>query len=151
MNCKTFTFIRSLLCSAMLLFIFCNNSVAQELQFKSQDWSVFKTNRGDKEICYMASTPIESRGGHGKSGESYFLVTNIVNDADEISAASGFVFKEKSDVELSFGSKKFYLFPYLTLAWANDKNDDIDIIKNFFPTFNIGRVDVVQLHDHIST
>ena len=46
-----------------------------------------------------------------------------------VTNSSGFIFNKKSDVEVSFGSKKFYLFPYQTMAWANDKNDDIDIIK----------------------
>ena len=35
----------------------------------------------------------------------------------------------KGDIEVSFGSKKYYLFPYMSVSWANDKNDDIDIIK----------------------
>jgi hypothetical protein len=104
-------------------------SHAEELQASFQDWNVFKTMRGDKEICYMASIPIKQSGNYHKRGQAYFLVTNIINDADEISTSSGFLYKKMSDVELSFGSKKFYLFPYLSLAWANDKNDDIDIIK----------------------
>ena len=112
-----------------ILFLLSSNSFAQELQVKFQDWSVFKTKRGDKELCYMVSTPIKEIGNYRKRGESYFLVTNILNDADEVSISSGFFYKNKSDIELSFGSKKFYLFPYLMLAWAHDKNDDIDIIK----------------------
>jgi len=56
-------------------------------------------------------------------------VTNIEDDADEISVSSGFFYGKKSDVEVSFLSKKFYLFPHKAMAWANDKNDDIDIIK----------------------
>ena len=32
-------------------------------------------------------------------------------------------------MELTFGIKKYYLFPYKTVSWANDKNDDADIIK----------------------
>lgn len=129
MNCKRFTFKRSFFLGAVLSLSFISDIFAQELQVKFQDWSVFKTNRGDKDICYMVSTPIKSSGYKGKRGEPYFIVTNIVNDADEISAVSGFIYKEKSDVELSFGSKKYYLFPYLSISWANDKNDDIDIIK----------------------
>ena len=102
---------------------------AQELKGKFHDWSVFKTERGDRIVCYAASTPIKRDGNYDKRGEPFFLVTNIEDDADEISASSGFVFNKKSDVEISFGSKKFYLFPYKTMAWANDKNDDIDVIK----------------------
>lgn len=113
-----------------LIFVTAFDCFAAELQVKFQDWSVFKTNRGDQEICYMASLPIKTGGDPIERGEPYFVVTNILNDADEISVATGFIYDERKDVELSFGSKKFYLFPYLNLAWANDKNDDIDIIKS---------------------
>jgi hypothetical protein len=109
-------------------------SSAQELKAKFQDWNVFKTERGDKTVCYLAATPIKRDGVYDKRGEPYFLVTNIDNNPDEISVSSGFIYKKKSDVELSFGSKKFYLFPYLAIAWANDKNDDIDIIKEMQKT-----------------
>ena len=113
----------------IIFFISIAQAQAEELQVKFQDWSVFKTNRGDKNICYLASIPIKSGGNFRQRGEPFFLVTNIENDVDEISASSGFIYNQKSDVELSFGSKKFYLFPYKNLAWAQNKNDDIDIIK----------------------
>ena len=102
---------------------------SQELQARFQDWSVFKTERGDRVVCYIASTPIKSEGNFDKRGEPFFLVTSIENDADEISTSSGFIYNKNSNVELTFGIKKYYLFPYKTVAWANDKNDDADIIK----------------------
>ncbi len=113
----------------LLLMFFCGKLQAQELKAKFQDWNVFKAERGDQVICYLASTPIKRDDNYDKRGEPYFLVTNIFNDADEVSTSSGYIYKKKSDIEVSFGSKKYYLFPYLSIAWANDKNDDIDIIK----------------------
>jgi hypothetical protein len=117
-----------------LIFINCtfltfSEVYSQELQARFQDWSVFKTERGDKVVCYIASTPIKSEGNFDKRGEPFFLVTNIENDADEISTSSGFIYNKNSNVELTFGIKKYYLFPYKTVSWANDKNDDADIIK----------------------
>lgn len=109
--------------------LFSADAFAQELQGKFQDWSVFKTQRGDRVVCYAASLPIKREGNYDKRGEPFFLVTDIENDADEISVSSGFLYGKNSDVEVSFGSKKFYLFPYKAMAWANDKNEDIDIIK----------------------
>jgi hypothetical protein len=106
-----------------------SKAYSQELQARFQDWSVFKTERGDKVVCYIASTPIKSEGNFDKRGEPFFLVTNIDNDSDEISTSSGFIYNKTSNVELTFGIKKYYLFPYKTVAWANDKNDDADIIK----------------------
>lgn len=113
----------------VLLLLFSGKIFAQELQEKFHDWNVFKTARGDQIICYVASTPIKHDGNYDKRGEPFFLVTDIENDADEISTSSGFYYNKNSNVEISFGSKKFYLFPYKTMAWANDKNDDIDVIK----------------------
>ncbi len=113
----------------MLFLLFCSVASAQELQNRFQDWSFFKTNRGDKTVCYLASLPINKQDNYPKRGEAFFLVTDIPNDADEISVASGFFYNKKSDIELSFGSKKFYLFPFKTTAWANNRNDDLDIIK----------------------
>ncbi len=109
--------------------LFSSVASAQELRGKFQDWNVFKTERGDKTVCYVASTPIKREGTYDKRGESFFLVTNIDNDADEVSTSSGFIYNKTSNVEISFGSRKFYLFPYKAMAWANDKNDDIDVIK----------------------
>lgn len=111
------------------MLFFCCDLMAQELQAKFQDWNVFKAQRGDQSVCYIASTPIKSDGNYDRRGEPYFLVTNIINEGDEISVSSGFIYKKKSDIEVSFGSKKYYLFPYMSVAWADDKNDDIEIIK----------------------
>ena len=114
----------------ILIFLFFPGPLlAQELQANFHDWNVFRTERGDKTVCYTASTPIKRDGNYDKRGEPFFLVTNIENDADEVSSSSGFIYNKNSNVEISFGSKKFYLFPYKSMAWANDKNDDIDIIK----------------------
>jgi len=113
----------------LTILFFCGNSWAQEFQGEFQDWSIFKVDRGGKHVCYIASLPIKLDGNYGKRGEPFFLVTNIENDADEISVASGFIFNKNSNVEVSFGSKKYYLFPHDATAWANNKNEDIDIIK----------------------
>ena len=72
--------------SFVVLFLFFGIDLqAQELQAKFQDWNVFKTERGDKTVCYVASLPIKRDGNSDKRGEPFFLVTNIENDADEIS------------------------------------------------------------------
>ncbi len=113
----------------LILLLFAHNSFAQEFQGEFPDWSIFQVERGGKNVCYVASLPIKPDANYGKRGEPFFLVTNIENDADEISTSSGFVFNKNSNVELSFGSKKYYLFPYDSTAWANDKNEDIEIIK----------------------
>lgn len=121
-------FAKTIFLHLIFILFFHHNLLAQELQEKFHDWSVFKVDRGDKIVCYTVSTPINKSGAFRK-GEPFFLVTAIQNEADEISVSSGFIYDSSTDVELSFKSKKFYLFPYLSLAWANDQNEDIDVIK----------------------
>jgi hypothetical protein len=113
----------------MAFFFFSKAVFAQELIEKFHDWSIFKAQRGDGVVCYIAAIPMKRDGTYNKRGEPFFLVTDIENDADEISLSSGFIYSKNSNVEISFGSKKFYLFPYKTMAWANNRSDDIDIIK----------------------
>lgn len=96
---------------------------------KFQDWSFYKVPQKNRTICYILSSPIEQNGNHFKRARSYFIVNNLINDADEITVISGYRFKENSDVEISFGHKKLYLFPFKSHAWAFDKNDDLNIIK----------------------
>ncbi|MFT6106612.1 MAG: hypothetical protein ACJA0S_000670 [Rickettsiales bacterium] len=106
-----------------------NNSFTQELKGKFADWSIFVYDNGNKKICYMTSLPIKKNGNYYQRGEPYFLVTNSNDNIDEITISSGYNYKEFSEVELSFGLKKFNIFTYKNLSWSNSKTDDIDIIK----------------------
>ncbi len=94
-----------------------------------KDWSVYKVAKQDRYFCYILSIPIHKRGNKIMRGESYVIVSDIENDADEITVASGFVYKQSSNVEMSFGARKYYLLPHMSNAWAYSKSDDIDIIK----------------------
>lgn len=117
----------------LALSVFSPSVFAQQVQERFHDWSLFKAKRGlagqERDFCYIMSLPIDRIGNEDRKGESYFMVTNIENDADEISVSSGFFYDESSDVELSFYTKKFYLFPHKLIAWADDVNDDLEIIK----------------------
>ncbi len=113
----------------LLFLIFAFKANAENFQENFQDWTVFKANDGGEVLCYMISTPIAQSKTIKKRGDAFLIVTNVKNDADEISASSGVLYNEKSDVEISFGKRKYYLLPYKSRAWAYDKNDDIEIIK----------------------
>ena len=106
------------------------DAISQTLRGTFVDWSVFTIKQADKTICYMAAVPIKRDGSYNKRGDPYFLVTNVDNDIEEISVSGGFYFKKNSDVELSFGLKKYSMFTYDNLAWANNKSDDIDIVRD---------------------
>lgn len=94
-----------------------------------KDWNLYKTKVGNADVCYVLSIPIENTESIIDRGESYYVVTRIADDADEITASSGFMYRKNSDAEISFGSRKFYLFTFRAIAWAYNKNDDIEIIK----------------------
>ncbi len=100
-----------------------------ELQGNFHDWLIFKTDRGDQEICYLLSIPISSQKTIHFRDNAYFIITHDAKQNNEISTSPGFYLKENSNTEISFGSQKFYLFSYKNLAWANNSNEDIDIIK----------------------
>lgn len=100
-----------------------------KIQAKYLTWNIFKTKRGRRDICYMISKPIESKSYTYKRGDAYFMVTNIKNNADEINVVSGFEYKPDTEIELSFGSRKFYLMPKLMRGWTKSRKDDIEIIK----------------------
>ena len=91
--------------------------------------SVFKITTQGKTFCYAASLPIDISGNIQKTGEAFFLVTKINDDSDEISSSLGSLIASDSNIELAVGNQKYVLFPYQAMLWANNKIDDINIIK----------------------
>ena len=96
---------------------------------KFQDWSLFEVKFENNNFCYLTSIPLKRTGDYNYQGEPYFLVINLFDEGDEINVANGSIYHNLSEVELSFGAKKFYLKPFKTLAWTEIKKDDIEIIK----------------------
>lgn len=96
---------------------------------KFMDWSIYKVKRDQRTYCYALSMPISSTGSKFRRGRSYFVVSDLIESSDEITLVSGFYYRQNSDVELSFGDKKFYLFAHKARAWAYQASDDLDIIK----------------------
>lgn len=110
--------------------LWANAAGARDLQAKFQDWGFFKTNRGDRVVCYVMSMPIKSVNNLKEArGEAFLMVTNVENSADEISVSSGVNYHERLDIDLSFGAKKYHLFLDKSRAWAYDNNQDIEITK----------------------
>ena len=99
------------------------------LVVKYKDWSVYKIDDENYKACYAISIPFLTRGDKIKRAQPYFVINNIENDADEVMLTSGFMYKDNTDIEISIGTKKFYLFSYKNLGWTYSKNDDIDLIK----------------------
>ncbi len=136
----------------LVFLIMPNNVFGQAINSEQKflDWTVYKVQRGHSIVCYMVSIPISKIMIEGKRNADdrkpknkknkdkkvkkpellpYFLVTNIKNNPDEISVYSGFNYQKDSEVKISFPAKSFYLFSYINIGWANDVDEDTEIIK----------------------
>ncbi len=109
--------------------IYANHKKDIGLIKQYKDWNIYKINKKNYQVCYAISTPFLTKGNKFKRAQPYFIVNNLTNDADEIMVTSGFFYKKNLDIEISIGTKKFYLFGHKNLAWTYNKNDDIDLIK----------------------
>lgn len=109
---------------------FVANSFASTPISIYKNWTLFKTVEKGKEICYIASLPIEKEGDYKKRGESYAMVMREKGaQCDEVSISSGFIYDPDRDVEISILKRKFPLFSNDEKAWTYDMNDDIEIVK----------------------
>ncbi len=121
------------------IIIISNLSIATLLAQESQDkgefhgqyveWSLFSNKQGSKIICYMTAIPFKKSGNAYNRGESYIIVTKTKEKLPEISIAAGYYYKKNSQVELSFGLKKFSMLTYKDQSWTYSIDDDIEIIK----------------------
>ena len=103
-------------------------SAAPEAVFK--DWSVFKIKQDNKDVCYIASTPINREGNYRKRGEPFATIIRVKGDNyDEVNFSSGYLYNKEKSTEISIGKKKFILFTYEERAWAMNKEEDVEIIK----------------------
>jgi hypothetical protein len=135
---------------SLFLLIQSNALYAQELKGKFIDWSIFVDDYGGKKICYMLSLPIKKDGDYYRRGEPYFLISNSNDNIEEITISSGYIYKEASEVELSFGKKKFSNITYKNLSWTNSKTDDIDIIKEMKRNLDVVVKGVNQKNEYSS-
>jgi hypothetical protein len=129
-------YIKKIIFSLTFLLLLCSNLFAQEFHKKFADWGFFTADFGNKKICYIISLPVKKDGNYNKRGEPYFLVINSADNIDEVMISSGYIYKEGSEVELSFGLKKINGFSYKNLAWAYNKSEDINIIKEMRRNLN---------------
>ncbi len=95
-----------------------------------KSWTLFKTGSGKKEMCYIASLPTKKSGDYNRRGEPYVVVSRGKGaDFDEVSVSSGFMYNPDKDVEISISKRKFPMFTNEDKAWAYDRNDDVELVK----------------------
>jgi hypothetical protein len=113
----------------MLLQLACEDVYARKFHKQYFDWTLFSNEQGGKFICYIVAIPVKKSGVVQNRGEPYFIITKVKNALPEISAVSGYYFKENSELELSFGLRKFNLLAFGSQSWTYGIGDDIEIIK----------------------
>ena len=109
---------------------------SSELIEKIQDWGIFRGNFQNLDFCYLLSLPLKRLEGKKYQGEAYFAVILTPDGNSEITTSIGDILQNNSEIELSFGFRKFYLSQHKTIAWTNNKNDDFEIIKQMQKAFN---------------
>lgn len=113
--------------------LFCAISApANAADNKFGKWEAFSTTQDNEKICYIISYPEKKTGNYKRRSDPYFLVTYRGAGISEISAYSGYPYKQKSNVEVNIDSKnKHSLFTTNEtpkIGWAKDSAEDKQII-----------------------
>ncbi len=112
----------------VILYLLPFNLYAKNLPNKFASWSVFSDKIDNKKICYALSLPINEDGNYKKREQPYFLVINSAKNVNEITVSTGYFYKANSKVELFFDNRKFNNLTYKNFAWANNNQEDGEII-----------------------
>lgn len=121
---------RILLIVTMICFAFLpQKSYADSFLGQYLDWFLYTDDKIPSETCYMVATPLKKLGNVNGRGEPYFLITKSAENLPEVSVSSGYYYKNDTEVELSFGLKKFNMIAYKSKAWSYDVSSDIEIVK----------------------
>ncbi len=112
----------------LVMFGLSTNANAQVKDSSFKDWNVYTTTIDGKKVCYATSFPKKKSGNYKKRDAPYFMVTRIGDDVAEVSASSGYRYISGSKAEVKFGNKKMDMFTGGEIAWANDRQADMEFI-----------------------
>jgi invasion protein IalB len=121
------SFLTLLACTALTAAV--KPAVAQEFFSSYGNWHVFTVQKGGEKLCYMASEPVKRSGGAKRSGSPYLMITSRSDTVDEVSASSGYSYKQDSKVQIETGKTKFEFFTRDDLAWAYDTEQDSRLVN----------------------
>lgn len=110
------------------LLVFTTTAQAQIKDAAYKDWTVYTIKLQGKKTCYITSFPKSKSGNYKKRDEPYFMVTYLGDNVSEVSASSGYKYKDGSNLNVEIGDKKLTMFTSGELAWARDRITDNEII-----------------------
>jgi len=120
-----------------VVMVYSTDGVAQLEDKTFKDWTVYTTNLQGKTACYIASFPKSKTGNYTKRDDPYFLVTKLNEDTYEVSTSSGYKYKINSKVKVDIEGHKYNMFTKGELAWANDSEQDKEMIKMMIKKSNM--------------
>lgn len=90
------------------------------------DWSAYSFVEGDKNVCYILSSPKKALGNYKKRGEIFALVTHRPAEKSHnvFSIMAGYAYKSDASVNVAIDGQKFVLFAHNDSAWAPDTATD---------------------------
>lgn len=95
-----------------------------------RDWRAYSYLEDGNQVCYIASSPTKAEGNYTKRGDIYMLVTHRPAEKrwSEVSIATGYNYRDKSEVKVSVGRREFTFFTGGDTAWAYDSKADEKVI-----------------------
>jgi hypothetical protein len=102
---------------------------AQDFVTKHGDWNVVTYAEDGKKFCYIHSEPIKEEGNYARRGDAYLLVIHRADGNDQVSAHSGYPYKEGTEAEITIGGAGFKLFVRGDKAWAYPGDGDRVLIE----------------------
>lgn len=91
------------------------------------DWSAYTYKEGNKNVCYMASSPKRDEGNYTRRGDIYAVVTHRPADKsfDVVNFVAGYTYKKDSKVVVKIGKETFTnFFTDTDKAWTLTDKDD---------------------------
>jgi len=101
-----------------LVFPFAASAAPEEIG-SSRDWTAFKATEATGVVCYALTAPTDSRGDYSNRGPIYLMVTRRPAEGvyDEVSAITGYSYKDGSRPEIKVGDRAFKTTPVGEVAW----------------------------------
>jgi hypothetical protein len=93
------------------------------------DWSAYAFAEGNKNVCYILSSPKKAVGNYKQRGEIFALVTHRPGEKTRnvFSVMGGYTYKSDSQVSVMIDSQKFELFTDGRIAAALKKGSSMVI------------------------
>ena len=96
-----------------------------------KDWLAYAEGKGKSRTCWIYSEPIKDVGKYKKRGRIYSMVIHAQGGkvTNQVQFTAGYTFKKGSTVRVMIGRRKFELFTDADTAWAQNRKDDVTIVR----------------------